>query len=92
MLIIRLQRVGRRNDPNFRVVVVEKKRAPKSGAYLEVLGSHNPKTKLTRFKDGRVKHWLQKGAQISATAHNLLVNAKIIDAPKINKVKNPKRS
>ncbi|KKT82837.1 MAG: hypothetical protein UW81_C0034G0007, partial [Candidatus Giovannonibacteria bacterium GW2011_GWC2_44_9] len=45
MLIIRMQRVGRKNIPSFRMVITEKKRAPKSGAYLEVLGSYNPQTK-----------------------------------------------
>ena len=87
MLTIRLQRVGRKNDPNFRMVLVEKKRAPKSGAYLEVLGSYNPKTKKIELKNDRIKRWLMQGAQLSATAHNLLVNAKIIEAAKINKVK-----
>ena len=87
MLIIRLQRVGRKNDPNFRLVVTESRRASRSGAYLESLGSYNPKTKKTQLKNDRIKHWLMKGAQLSATANNMLVKAKIIEAPKINKAK-----
>lgn len=87
MLIIRLQRVGRKNDPNFRLIATEKTRAPKSGAYLEMLGYYNPKTKKIELKNDRIKHWLLKGAQLSATAHNMLVKAKIIEAPKINVVK-----
>jgi len=92
MLIIRLQRVGRKNDPNFRMVVVEKKRAPKSGASLETVGSYNPKTKKVQLKNDRIKHWLMKGVQLSDTAHNMLVKAKIIEAPKINKAGGAKNS
>lgn len=87
MLIIRLERVGRKNIPSFRIVITEKKRGPKSGAYLEALGSYNPKTKKTELKNERIKYWIMQGAQISATAHNILVSAKIIEAPKINKAK-----
>lgn len=85
MLIIRLQRVGRRNDPSFRVVVTEKKRAPKSGGYLEALGSYNPRKKQFNLKENRIKYWLINGAQLSATVHNMLASKKIIDAPKIKK-------
>lgn len=85
MLIIRLQRVGKKNDPSFRLVVTENARAPKSGGYLEILGSYNPRKKQVSLKEDRIKHWLICGAQISATAHNILVSNKVIDAPKIKK-------
>jgi ribosomal protein S16 len=41
MLMIRLQRVGRKNDPSFRVVVVDSKEAAQSGKAIEILGSHD---------------------------------------------------
>ncbi|MCH7538497.1 MAG: 30S ribosomal protein S16, partial [Proteobacteria bacterium] len=41
MLKVRLQRVGRRNDPSFRVVVIDSKKGPKSRNYIEMLGSYN---------------------------------------------------
>ena len=83
MLTIRLQRVGRANDPNFRVVVVESKRAPRSGSFLEVLGSYNPRGKSTiQLKEDRIRHWLAQGAQTSATMHNLLVDAHIVTGKK----------
>ncbi|OGF73993.1 30S ribosomal protein S16 [Candidatus Giovannonibacteria bacterium RIFCSPHIGHO2_02_FULL_46_20] len=83
MLTIRLQRVGRANDPNFRVVVVESKRAPRSGSFIEVLGSYNPRGKRTiQLKENRIRHWISHGAQTSATVHNLLVDAKIIEGKK----------
>ena len=90
MLIIRLQRVGRTNDPSFRLVVVESKRAAKSGKFLEILGSYDARQKKIQLKNERIKHWLLNGAQVSDTVHNLLVNAKIIDSAKINVVRPPK--
>ena len=38
MLMIRFQRIGRTNDPAFRIVVLEKSAAAKSGSILELLG------------------------------------------------------
>ena len=79
MLTIRLQRVGRTNDPNFRVVVVESKRGPRSGSFLEVLGSYNPRReRKVQLKEDRIRHWLSQGVQTSATVHNLLVDANIV--------------
>lgn len=78
MLIIRLQRVGRTNDPAFRLVVTEKTNAAQ-GKHLELLGSYHPKTKETRVKAERVKHWLSKGAQVSDTAYNLLLKQKVLE-------------
>ena len=84
MLTIRLSRVGRKNDPSFRVIVVESKRKPQPGNYLEMVGSYNPKTSHVDLKADRIKHWMSMGATVSDTVHNLLVSNKIIDAKKIN--------
>jgi small subunit ribosomal protein S16 len=90
MLVIRLQRVGRKNDPNFRVVVTDSRNAPKSGSFVEIVGHLNPKTKKTELKNDRIKEWILKGAQLSPRAHNLCVDAKIIEGAKIDVV--PKAS
>jgi len=45
MLKIRLQRFGRKHDPTFRVVLTDSRSGPKSGKFLEVLGSYNPRQK-----------------------------------------------
>ena len=87
--MIRFQRVGRRNDPAYRVVVTEKRSKPKSGG-VEILGSYHPKTKHTVLKNDRILHWLSKGAKMSATVNNLLVRREVIKSPKINVVKAPK--
>ena len=84
MLTIRLSRVGRKNDPSFRVVVVESKRKVKAGNYLEMVGSYDPRVDRIQLNAERIKHWLSMGATVSDTVHNLLVSQKIIDAKKIN--------
>ena len=84
MLKIRLQRVGRRNDPNFRVVLTDSKNGPRSGKFLEVLGSYNPRGNAPTFNSDRVRHWLSKGVYVWATIHNFLVVAKITEGEKIN--------
>lgn len=84
MLTIRLQRRGRKNDPSFRVILVEKKRAAKTGQFMEVLGSYDARTGRTDLKAERIKEWMSKGVTISDNLHNILVNKKVIDAKKIN--------
>jgi small subunit ribosomal protein S16 len=84
MLTIRLSRVGRKNDPSFRVVVVESKRKVQAGNYLEMVGSYDPRVDRIDLKADRIKHWISMGATVSDTVHNLLVSKKIIDAKKIN--------
>ena len=76
MLVIRMQRVGRRNDPAFRVVLTERRSKPKSGQQ-EILGSHHPKTKETVLKNERISYWISKGAHVSPTVHNLLIAKKV---------------
>lgn len=83
-MMIRFQRVGRKNDPSFRLVVTEHTTGPKSGKHLELLGSYNPKTKATALSADRIKHWLSVGAQASGTVHNLLLANKIIEGKKVN--------
>lgn len=82
MLVIRLSRVGKRKQPSYRVVVQEKGRDP-WGKALSILGNYNPRTKALIVRADEVKEWIGKGAQPTATVHNLLVNAKIVDAPKM---------
>jgi len=82
MLVIRLTRVGKKNQPAYRVVLTEKGN-PVKGKFIEILGSYNPRLKAKAFKADRIKYWLSKGAQASPTVHNLLVSEKIIEAKKV---------
>lgn len=84
MLMMRLQRVGRKNDPSYRIVVTDKRTGPKSDKHIDRLGSYNPKLKHIQIDGEKAKEWLSKGVQPSGTVHNILVSQKIIDAKKIN--------
>lgn len=89
MLRIRLQRVGRKHETVFRVVVVDGRRGPKNGRAFEILGSYDPRRGKPILKTERIKYWLSVGTQVSGTVHNLLVDAKILTRAKINVL--PKR-
>ncbi len=84
MLKIRLQRIGRRNDPHFRVLVAESTAGPKSNKFVEKVGTVNPKTKDTQLNAERIKYWLSVGAQASGRVHNMLIKEGIIKANTIN--------
>ena len=43
MVKIRLQRTGRKKKPSYRVVVADS-RAPRDGAFIEVIGHYDPLT------------------------------------------------
>lgn len=92
MLTIRLTRKGKKNQPFFRVIVIDKRRTAKGGNAVEVLGNVDPLTKKRNFKKDRILYWISKGAKPSPSVHNLLVSEKIIDAKKINVSKKPKKS
>lgn len=83
MLVIRLFRVGKKNQPSFKIVVTDKKNPPKSGRFVEQVGFYNSRTKEKNLKQERIKYWLGVGAQPSPTLHNLLVTEKIIEGKKI---------
>ncbi len=84
MLMIRLQRTGRKNEATFRVVLTDSKNGPKSGKFLEILGNYNPKAKAFSVNAEKVKHWISKGAKASDTIHNFLVKEKIVEGKKRN--------
>jgi small subunit ribosomal protein S16 len=84
MLKIRLQRIGRKNDPSFRVVLTDSKNSAKSGKFLEILGTYNPKSAERNLLAERIKYWIGQGAKCSGTMHNFLVQDKIIEGKKIN--------
>ena len=85
MLAIKLQRIGKKHQPSYRVVVAEK-RSKLNAPPVEDLGSYNAFTKTFAVKADRVKHWLQTGATPTATVHNLFVNHKVVEGKKIKLV------
>jgi small subunit ribosomal protein S16 len=81
MLSIRLSRTGKKKQPHYRVIVVDKRRDP-WGKSIEILGSRNPRSKETQLKEERIKYWLEQGAQPSNTVWNILVDAGIVKGDK----------
>jgi small subunit ribosomal protein S16 len=83
MLAIRLQRIGRKKSPSYRVVISENARDTQ-GRALEILGHYNPVAtpKIVELKVDRIKHWLAEGAQASEAVHNLLVREGIVEGGK----------
>ena len=72
MLAIKLQRIGKKHQPSYRLVVAEK-RSKMAAPPVEDLGAYNPRTKATTINKERAAHWVKMGAQPTVTAHNLLV-------------------
>ena len=70
---IRLKRIGRRNRPFYRVVVMDS-RNRRDGSAIEELGWFNPiqSDKPYELNDDRILEWLKVGAQPSKAAHNLM--------------------
>lgn len=81
MLAIRFNRVGKKNQAAFRVVLQEKTKAP-GRRHVEVLGSWNPHTKEAVLKNDRILHWIGQGAEVSDSVHNLLVKQGVIEGEK----------
>jgi len=92
MVTIRLSRVGKKKQPSYRLVVLEKSKDP-WGKYIENLGVFNPlaKTPTFDFKVDRIKYWLGQGAQPSDTVWNIFVDQKIVEGEKRRKVSITKR-
>ena len=82
MLSIRFSRTGKKKQPQYRVVVMEKTKDPWAD-YVEKLGHYNPKTKEIVLNKERAEYWLGQGAQATKTVHNLFVSEGIIKADKV---------
>lgn len=81
MLAIKLKRIGKKHQPSFRVVVMEK-RSKLGGQYVEDMGWFNPRTHEGKVDKERTRYWIEKGAQPTETAHNLLVRMGIVTGKK----------
>jgi len=90
MLMMRLKRVGRKNNPSYRIVVVDKRTSVKSNKTVDLLGSYEPKAGRISINGEKAKHWLSKGVQPSDTVYNMLVSQKIVEGKKKNAL--PKKS
>lgn len=85
MLVIRMQRTGRKGHAQFRVVVQDSRRTPTSGKIVAALGHFNPHTKETSLDKEKAAFYLEHGAQPSERVVRLL-KAEGVKLPKWLKV------
>ena len=70
---LRLTRIGSKKNPVYRVVAADS-RSPRDGKFIEIVGRYNPQTDPSTIEldEDKVRDWLSKGAQPSATVQRLL--------------------
>ena len=72
MLVIRMQRTGRKGHAMFRVVVQDSRRTPSSGKIVAQLGSYDPHAKALILNKEKAAFYLEHGAQPSDRAARLI--------------------
>jgi small subunit ribosomal protein S16 len=92
MLTIRLARVGKTKQAQYRMVVADHRRAV-TGRFIDVVGNVNPLTDpaTVTLKKDEISQWLDKGAQPSETVRTILVREDILKAPK-NQAQRPSKA
>ena len=75
MLAIRLQRLGRKGYPVYRLAVQEAQRHPSSGRVVAYVGSYNPHTKEAKIQNEVAQKYLDNGAQPTPRVVKLLKEA-----------------
>src|SRR6185503_7915206 len=90
MLTIRLQRTGKKNQADFRIVLAEKE-MPAQKKFVEILGSYNPRKKSFQVKEDRVKYWIGQRIEMSETVHNLMVTKGFVEGKKVKAFSIPKK-
>lgn len=99
MLAIRLQRLGRKGYPVYRLAVQEAQRHPSSGRVVAYVGSYNPHTKEAKVQVETAQKYLDNGAQPTPRVVKLLADAgvklptwvKQHDASKSKAIKNAEK-
>ena len=88
MLKIRLRRVGAKKKPSYRVVVADV-RAPRDGAFVDIVGHYDPLTdpETVVIEEEKALHWLKQGAKPTDTTARLLDKAGILEKFKLVKEK-----
>jgi small subunit ribosomal protein S16 len=77
MLAIRLQRLGRKAAPVYRLAVQEAQRHPSSGRVVAYVGAYNPHTKEVKINAEKVGFYLKNGAQPTPRVVKLLIDQKV---------------
>ncbi len=97
MLAIRMQRVGRKGHPEYRVVVQDARLTPTSGRIVARVGHFNPHSKAVTLDKEKVEYYLGNGAQPSPRVVRLLQIEKVklpewVELPKNDKKRSIKNS
>src|ERR1700757_1211337 len=72
MLVIRMQRTGRKGHAMFRVIVQDAQRTPTSGKVVARIGSFDPHAKTVSLDKEKAAFYLEHGAQPSDRVARLL--------------------
>ncbi len=88
MVKIRLRRVGSKKRPSYRLVVADA-RAPRDGAFINIIGYYNPLTdpETVVIDEEEALNGLRQGAQPTATAARLLSKVGVMEKFKTIKEK-----
>jgi small subunit ribosomal protein S16 len=82
MLKIRLARIGKKKHPTYKLIVSEGQRDT-WGDNLETVGTMDPFNNVVAVNKDRILYWISKGAQLSPTVHNLMVDQNVITEKKV---------
>ena len=79
MVRIRLRRMGKKHQPSYRIIVVDR-RKDGLGDYVENIGFYNNivNPKVLKIDRERALYWLSKGAQPTDTVRGLLQKEGVI--------------
>lgn len=91
MLAIRLQRLGRKGYPTYRLAVQESQRHPSSGRVVAYVGSYNPHTKDANVQVELAQKYLDNGAQPTPRVAKLLKEAGVTLPKWVKEVKADKQ-
>jgi small subunit ribosomal protein S16 len=98
MLAIRMQRLGRKALPTYRLAVQESQRHPSSGRVVAYVGNYNPHTKDVTLDTEKIGFYLKNGAQPTPRVVRLLTEQKVSlptwvkqAAPRSAAVRNPEK-
>lgn len=91
MLAIRLQRIGRKGYPVYRLAVQEAQRHPSSGRVIAYVGSYNPHTKEVNIQNELAQKYLDNGAQPTPRVVKLFKEAGVKLPSWVKKIDNSKK-
>lgn len=84
MVKIRLMRMGSKQNPHYRMVVVDR-RKKRGSNYIESLGHYDPRKTTDsplKIDPERIAYWLSQGAQPTDTALRLIQQVGV-EVPKV---------